>query len=70
MVFQCYETFFFPADLDSVDDVFLIGYFMLVDGFSDAEICFFVGLSYRIIEKLLVFLFGYFIKVGCLISRR
>ena len=51
--------------------VLLIGYFLTlsVDVFRDIGICFLVGLGYRIMEKLLLFLFGYFIKVGCLISR-
>ena len=64
-------TFLFAVDLDSVKDVLLIGYFLTlsVDVFRDIGICFFVGLGYRIMEKLLLFLFGYFIKVGCLISR-
>ena len=41
---------------------------LLVDCFSVVGMCFFVGLDYRIIEKLLVFLTGYFIKVGCFVS--
>ena len=58
--------------MDSVKDAFRIDFFLtlLVDGFSDIGICFFVGLDNRVVEKLLVFLFGYFMKIGCLISRR
>ena len=46
----------FAVDLDSVKVVFLIGYFftLLVHGFGDTRICFFVGLGNRIAEKLLV----------------
>ena len=52
--------------MDSIKDIFLIGYLstLLIDGFSCVGICFFAGLVYRIMEKLLVHLFGYFIKVG------
>ena len=50
---------------------FLLAFFtLLVDGFSDVGICFLVGLGNKIVEKLPVFLFDYFIKTGCLISRR
>ena len=65
------KTFSFAVDLDSVKNVFFISYFstLVVDGFSGVEICFFVGLGYRIMEKLLVYLFGYFIKIGCCISQ-
>ena len=57
--------------LDSVKDVLRIGYFLILlfGGFSDIGICFFVGLGNRVVEKLVVFLFGYFIKIGCLISQ-